>query len=217
MSSWRRFSLSWIEQQGLYSTCPLRFQPPHHLLSCIGCLLRQELNLKYVSLLLKLWSLTSHPILRNFCPFPPTNPPWVWEVQMTLTVYMNLELLKRGDLPIAFSYIAPRLYNRLQITIKLINSLNTFKSHLKAFLFSHAYDQSSLTVQEDYALQIFGVFLLIVFLFISFFSSACEFQHIERIGAHGKQNSDFIIIIIIKKMNKSRKSWWAKAKQELFC
>ena len=29
------------------------FQPPPHLLSCIGYLLRQELNLKYVSLLLK--------------------------------------------------------------------------------------------------------------------------------------------------------------------
>ena len=27
----------------------------------------------------------------------------------------------------------------------------------------------------------------------SFFSNACEFQLIERIGAHGKQNPDFII------------------------
>ena len=35
-------------------------------------------------------------------------------------------------------------------------------------------------------------FLLIVFLFFSFFSSACEFQLIERIGAHVKQNPDFI-------------------------
>ena len=52
----------------------------------------------------------------------------------------------------SFSYIAPRLYNKLSITIKLIDSLNTFKSHLKAFLFSCAYDQSGLTVQEDYAL-----------------------------------------------------------------
>ena len=49
------------------------------------------------------------------------------------------------------SYIAPRLYNKLLITIELIDSLNTFKSHLKAFLFSCAYDQSGLTVQE-YAL-----------------------------------------------------------------
>ena len=52
----------------------------------------------------------------------------------------------------SFSYIAPRLYNKLPNTIKLIDSLNTFKSHLKTFLFSRAYDQSRLTVQEDYAL-----------------------------------------------------------------
>ena len=69
---------------------------------------------------------------------------------------MNLELSERGDLPIAlFSYIALRLYslfNKLPITIKLINSLKTFKSHLKAFLFSRAYDQSDLTVWEDYVL-----------------------------------------------------------------
>ena len=37
-----------------YSTCPLGFQQPPPLLSCIDCLLRQELNLKYVSLLVKL-------------------------------------------------------------------------------------------------------------------------------------------------------------------
>ena len=52
----------------------------------------------------------------------------------------------------SFSNISPRLYNKLPITIKLIDSLNTFKSHLKAFLFSCAYDQSGLTVQEDFAL-----------------------------------------------------------------
>ena len=71
---------------------------------------------------------------------------------MTLTVHMNLQLLERGDLPIAlFSYIAPHLY-KLPITIKLIASLHTFKSHLKDFLFSRAYDQSGLTVREDYEL-----------------------------------------------------------------
>ena len=43
----------------------------------------------------------------------------------------------------------------------------------------------------------FLVFLLIVFLLFSFFSSACEFRLIERIGIHGKQNPDFIITIII--------------------
>ena len=32
VSSWRGSSLFWTEQQGLYSTCPLGFQPPYHLL-----------------------------------------------------------------------------------------------------------------------------------------------------------------------------------------
>ena len=59
---------------------------------------------------------------------------------------------ERGFANRSFSYITPHLYNKLPITIKLINSLNTFKSHLKAFLSSHAYYQPGLTVQEDYAL-----------------------------------------------------------------
>ena len=41
----------------------------------------------------------------------------------------------------------------------------------------------------------FLVLLLVVFFFFFFFSSDCEFWFIERIGAHGKQNPDFIIII----------------------
>ena len=44
----------------------------------------------------------------------------------------------------------------------------------------------------------FLVFLRIVFLFFSFFSSACEFQLFERIGAHGKQNPDFIILLLLR-------------------
>ena len=59
---------------------------------------------------------------------------------------------ERGFVNRSFYYVAPHLYNKLPITIKQIDSLNTFKSHLKAFLFSLAYDQSGLTVQEDYAL-----------------------------------------------------------------
>ena len=59
---------------------------------------------------------------------------------------------ERGFANHTFSNIAPRLYNNLSITIKLIDYLNTFKSNLKAFLFSRAYDQSGLTVREDYAL-----------------------------------------------------------------
>ena len=56
-------------------------------------------------------------------------------LESTLTVCMNLELLERRFANRSLSYIAPRLYNKLPITIKLIDSLSTFKSHLKAFLF----------------------------------------------------------------------------------
>ena len=59
---------------------------------------------------------------------------------------------ERGLANRSFSYIAQRLYNKLPITIRQIDSLNTFKSHFKAFIFSRAYNQSGLTVQEDYAL-----------------------------------------------------------------
>ena len=47
---------------------------------------------------------------------------------------------------------AERFIFNLPIAAKQIDSINTFKSHLKAFLFSRAYDQLGLTVQEDYAL-----------------------------------------------------------------
>ena len=62
------------------------------------------------SLIELLWSLTSHPILGNFCLFPPMNPPRVCEVQVTLTIYTNLELLERGDLPIVLFLTLPRIY-----------------------------------------------------------------------------------------------------------
>ena len=67
-------------------------------------------------------------------------------------LYEHRGIGERGFANRSFSYIAPRLYNKLPVTIKLIDSLNTFKSHLKAFLFSRACDQSGLAVQEDYAL-----------------------------------------------------------------
>ena len=44
--------------------------------------------------------------------------------------------------------------------------------------------------------KFFGVFAYCLSFLFSFFSSACEFQLIKRIGAHGKQNPDFIIISI---------------------
>ena len=52
----------------------------------------------------------------------------------------------------SFSYTAPRLYNKLPVAIKQADSLNSFKSHLKTFLFTRAYDLSGHMVREDYAL-----------------------------------------------------------------
>ena len=59
---------------------------------------------------------------------------------------------ERGFASRSFSYTAPRLYNKLPIAIKQSESLSTFKSHLKTFLFSRAYDLSGRMVREDYAL-----------------------------------------------------------------
>ena len=50
-------------------------------------------------------------------------------------LHEHIAIGERGFANRSFSYIAPRLYNKLSITIKLIDSLNTFKSHLKSFLF----------------------------------------------------------------------------------
>lgn len=52
----------------------------------------------------------------------------------------------------SFSYVAPRLYNRLPASLKHIESLDAFKSHLKAFFFSRAYDLSDRIVRAEYAL-----------------------------------------------------------------
>ena len=49
----------------------------------------------------------------------------------------------------------------------------------------------------------FLVFLLIVFLFFSFFLSTREFRFIETIGAHGKQNPDFIILLLLLSLSEA--------------
>ena len=52
-------------------------------------------------------------------------------------------------------------------------------SHLKAFLFSRAYDPLGLTVQEDYALQILGVSLF-SFSFLPFFRALVDFCSLKK-------------------------------------
>ena len=52
----------------------------------------------------------------------------------------------------SFSYVAPRLYNKLPLSLKQIESMDTFKKQLKSFFFSRTYDLSDYTVREEYAL-----------------------------------------------------------------
>ena len=53
----------------------------------------------------------------------------------------------------SFSYMAPRLYNQLPVSLKQLDSVEAFKNKLKGFLFSRAYDLDSRTVKDDYKLQ----------------------------------------------------------------
>ena len=200
MSSWRRNSLSWIEQQGLYSTCPLGFQPPPHLWSCIGSLLRQELNLKHVSLFLKLWSFTNHPILGNFCLFPPMNPPRVCKVQMTLTVYTLHEPRAIGEkgMPIILFLTLPSVYIiNCQLQLNRSTPKIPLKVILTHFFFPVPTISQVLQFRRIMHCTFWGFAYYFLFLFFIFLS-ACEFQFIERIpvGAHGKQNAGFIILSI---------------------
>ena len=47
-------------------------------------------------------------------------------------------LTRHGDR--AFQFAAPRLWNRLPRDLKLLNSIGTFKTQLKTYLFRIAYD-----------------------------------------------------------------------------
>ena len=96
MSSWRRFSLSWIEQQGLYSTCPPRVPTTSSLIELHWLLLKARIEFKICFITFKALKFNQPSYIRELSSLPPMNPPWVCEVQMTLTVYMDLELLERG-------------------------------------------------------------------------------------------------------------------------
>ena len=104
--------------------------------------------------------------------------PGGWET----LIYVNLSAIgEKGFANLYFSYIAPLLYNKWPITIKLIDTRNTFKSRFKAFLFFPCLWSVKFSCSGRLCIVIFLVFLLIVFFFVSFLSSACEFQFIEKI------------------------------------
>ena len=50
----------------------------------------------------------------------------------------------------SFAYAAPRLYNKLPVWVKQQSTVESFKSHLKSFLFSQAYDTTREVVSEAY-------------------------------------------------------------------
>ena len=52
----------------------------------------------------------------------------------------------------SFSYVASRLYNKLPLSLKQVESVDTVKKQLESFFFYRAYDLSDHTVREEYAL-----------------------------------------------------------------
>ena len=50
----------------------------------------------------------------------------------------------------SFSFSAPRLYNRLPIELKSLTSVDSFKEHLKTFLFLRSYNLAMGILNEDY-------------------------------------------------------------------
>ena len=84
---------------------------------------RQQLNLKYVSLLWRLWSLTSYPILGNYLSFSShESTSGVQSADDPYPLQEPRAIRERGFASRSFSYIAQHLYNKLPITIKQIDS-----------------------------------------------------------------------------------------------
>ena len=59
---------------------------------------------------------------------------------------------ERGLASHSFSYVAPRLFNKLPVWLKSVNSEDAFKKHLKTFIFSKAYDVTYRTVSDFYVI-----------------------------------------------------------------
>ena len=52
----------------------------------------------------------------------------------------------------SFAYATPLLYNKLPVKVKWQTSLQGFKTHLKRFLFTQAYDTANNVLNEAYRL-----------------------------------------------------------------
>ena len=77
--------------------------------------------------------------IREFLSLPPVES--VMSLQSSDDPYHLCELRAVGESNFtnrSFSYVAPRLYKKLPISLKQIESVNTFKKQLKSFFFSRA-------------------------------------------------------------------------------
>ena len=52
----------------------------------------------------------------------------------------------------SFSYMAPRLYNKLPIDLKSVNSVELFQSKLKTYIFHLCYDLNTGELRPEYKL-----------------------------------------------------------------
>ena len=68
----------------------------------------------------------------------------------TYRLYEPRAVNERAFAERSFSYVAPRLYNKLPVGVKQQSTLTSFKKHLKSFLFSLAYDTTQEVINEAY-------------------------------------------------------------------
>ena len=68
----------------------------------------------------------------------------------TYRLYEPRAVNERAFAERSFSYVAPRLYNKLPVGVKQQSTLASFKKHLKSFLFSLAYDTTQEVINEAY-------------------------------------------------------------------
>ena len=91
--------------------------------------------------------------IRELLSLPPVEP--VMGLRSSDDSYHLCEPRAVGESNFAnlsFSYVVPRLYNKLPFSLKQIKSVDTFKKQFESFVFSLAYDLSDHAVREEYAL-----------------------------------------------------------------
>ena len=138
-----RFLLSWMFVMLLW-----RQTDPHWL-----SLSRQELSLNFFLMTFKALKFGEPGCLADLLNLPNVH---VGIGLRTSDDSFWMEVLRatseRCSSERAFSYIAPRLLNRIPASLKKLDYIATFKSELKTFMFARAFDFSDRSVNEGYRL-----------------------------------------------------------------